>query len=107
MLQEGQQKLESLTANTMESVSLGHQSLMDQQEKLRATQRNIQDFVALNLRELTREKALIAAGHREIAKMTEDVKKKLGQCDFQNIHFLVVWFVMCISFIRNHSISLK
>jgi transposase len=83
VLQEGQQKLESLTANTLESVSFGHQSLMDQQEKLRVTQRNIQDFVVLNLRELTREKALIAAGHREIAKMTEDVKKKLGQCDLQ------------------------
>jgi hypothetical protein len=44
VLQEGQQKLESLTASTLESVSDGHQSLMDQQEKLRVTQRNIQDF---------------------------------------------------------------
>lgn len=90
MLQDGQQKLEVLTSNTMESVSLGHKSLMDQQEKLRVTQRNIQDFVALNLRELTREKALIAAGHREIAKMTEDVKKKLGQYDFQKNIPLVI-----------------
>jgi hypothetical protein len=62
----------------MESVSLGQQSLMDQQEKLRTAQHNIQDFVALNLRQLTREKALIAAGHHELAKMTEDIKKKLG-----------------------------
>ncbi|KAJ4426506.1 hypothetical protein ANN_27320, partial [Periplaneta americana] len=76
---EGQKKLESITSNTMESISQGHQSLMDQQEKLRVTQRNIQDFVTLNLRELTREKALIAAGHRELAKMTEDVKKKLDE----------------------------
>ncbi|XP_069690201.1 protein brambleberry-like [Periplaneta americana] len=78
-LKEGQKKLESITSNTMESISQGHQSLMDQQEKLRVTQRNIQDFVTLNLRELTREKALIAAGHRELAKMTEDVKKKLDE----------------------------
>jgi hypothetical protein len=82
----------------MESVSLGHQSLMDQQEKLRVTQRNIQDFIALNLRELTREKALIAAGHREISKMTEDVKKKLGECDR--------CFVICISFISKCSTPL-
>jgi hypothetical protein len=34
VLQEGQQKLESLTASTLESVSYGHPSLMDQQEKL-------------------------------------------------------------------------
>jgi hypothetical protein len=51
---------------------------MDQQEKLKATQHNIHDFVALNLRQLTREKALIAAGHQELAKMTEDIKEKLG-----------------------------
>lgn len=82
--------MELLTATTMESVSHGHQSLMDEQEKLRITQRNIQDFVALNLRELTREKALIAAGHRELAKMTEDVKKKLGQCDVHKINLLVI-----------------
>jgi len=62
----------------MESVSLGHQSLMDQQEKLKTAQHNIQDFVALNLRQLTREKALIAAGHHELSKMTEDIKNKLG-----------------------------
>jgi hypothetical protein len=62
----------------MESVSLGQQSLMDQQEKLRTAQHNIQDFVALNLRQLTREKALIAAGHHELVKMPEDIKKKLG-----------------------------
>jgi hypothetical protein len=78
ILQEGQQKLELLTANTMESVSLGQQSLINQQEKLRTAQHNIQDFVALNLRQLTREKALIAAGHHELVKMTEDIKKKLG-----------------------------
>ncbi|PNF32494.1 hypothetical protein B7P43_G03867 [Cryptotermes secundus] len=78
-LKEGQEKLESLTASTMESVSHGHQSLMDQQEKLRVTQHNIHDFVALNLRELTREKALIASGHRELAKMMDDVRNKLDE----------------------------
>jgi hypothetical protein len=88
VLQEGQQKLESLTASTMESVSLGHQSLMDQQEKLRVTQHNIQDFVAQNLRQLTREKMVIASGHRELSKMMEDVRNKLGQCDF------IIWFVV-------------
>lgn len=31
----------------------------------------------MNLRQLTREKALIAAGHTELAKMTADVKNRL------------------------------
>lgn len=77
-----------MTASTMESVSLGHQSLMDQQEKLRDTQHNIQDFVAQNLRQLTREKMLIASGHRELSKMMKDIRNKLGQCDF------TIWIIL-------------
>jgi hypothetical protein len=88
VLQEGQQKLESLTASTLESVSYGHQSLMEQQEKLRVTQRNIQDFVALNLRELTLEKVFISSGHHELAKMMDDVRKKLGE------YVLAIWIVV-------------
>jgi hypothetical protein len=61
---------------------------MDQQEKLRVTQRIIQDHVALNLRELTREKMLIALGHHELAKMMDDVRKKLGEYD------LAIWNVI-------------
>jgi hypothetical protein len=61
---------------------------MDQQEKLRATQHNIQDFVAENLRQLTREKMAIKSGHRELSKMMEDVRNKLGQCNF------TIWFVV-------------
>jgi hypothetical protein len=88
VLQEGQQQLESLTASTLESVSYGHQSLMDQQEKLRVTQCNIQDSVALNLREMIQEKVLIASGHQELAKMMGDVREKLGKYD------LAVWIVV-------------
>jgi hypothetical protein len=61
---------------------------MDQQDKLTVTQRNIQDFVALNLRELTREKVLIASGHLEFAKMMDDVRNRLGEYD------LAIWIVV-------------
>lgn len=75
MLKEGQQKLESLTTHTMESLSIGHKELMGEQEKLRTTQSTLKDFVALNLRQLTKEKAMIAAGQQELTKMTDIIAK--------------------------------
>lgn len=83
LLKDGQTKLETLTAGTLESVSKGHQTLMAEQEKLRSTQQSVHDFVALNLRELTREKALIAAGQRELSLMTREVKAKLDDASHQ------------------------
>lgn len=93
LFQDGQTKLESLTSGTLESVSKGHQTLMAEQEKLRSTQQSVHDFVALNLRELTREKALIAAGQRELSLMTKEVKMKLGSFEEFMILFLILSFI--------------
>nr|CAD7440868.1 unnamed protein product [Timema bartmani] len=76
-LKESQVKVQTMTSNTLESVAKNNTVLMSQQDKLFSMQHNIKDFVALNLRELTREKALIAAGHQEIAKLTADIKKSV------------------------------
>nr|CAD7431019.1 unnamed protein product [Timema monikensis] len=76
-LKESQVKVQMMTSNTLESVAKNNTVLMSQQDKLFSMQHNIKDFVALNLRELTREKALIAAGHQEIAKLTADIKKSV------------------------------
>lgn len=77
-LQQGQERLETLTSGTLASVQQGNIALMEQQNKLRATQQGIQDFISFNLQELTREKALIAAGHKELSRMTQGIKEKLG-----------------------------
>ncbi|CAN7986354.1 unnamed protein product, partial [Ixodes hexagonus] len=58
-------------------VSVNQEELMAQQEKLKSSQQNVQVFVAENLKELTVEKALIAAGQRELARMTDSIRKKL------------------------------
>lgn len=58
-------------------VSENQEELMAQQEKLKSSQQNVQVFVAENLKELTIEKALIAAGQRELARMTDSIRKKL------------------------------
>jgi hypothetical protein len=54
---------------------------MDQQDKLRVTVRNSQDMVTLNMRDLARQKSLIASGHHGLSKMVDDVRNKLGEHD--------------------------
>lgn len=66
-------------------MSKGHQTLLAEQEKLKTSQQSVHDFVALNLRELTKEKALIAAGHRELSLMTKEVKSKLGELNKEQV----------------------
>ncbi|GLG94206.1 Uncharacterized protein GBIM_01465 [Gryllus bimaculatus] len=82
-LKEGQQKLGSFAAETLQSLATGQESLLLQQERMKITQQNLRDFVGLNLRELTREKALIAAGHKELSRLTEDIKAKLDAASAQ------------------------
>lgn len=78
-LEIGQAKVSSMTSQTLEAMSSGQRELMAQQEKLKTSQQSVQSFVAENLRELTHEKALIAAGQRELARMTDNIRKKLGE----------------------------
>ena len=59
-------------------MAAGQQDMIKKHEVLKASQENVQTYIANNLRELTREKALISAGHKELADMTENIKRKLG-----------------------------
>ncbi|XP_077510776.1 protein brambleberry-like [Amblyomma americanum] len=76
-LEEEQQKVSTLTSQTLETMSSGQKALMQQQEVLKSSQQTVQNFVAQNLKELMLEKALIAAGQRELAQMTITIRKKL------------------------------
>lgn len=76
-LEQEQQKVSELTSQTLETMSSGQKALMQQQEKLKSSQQSVQNFVAANLKELMLEKALIAAGQRELAQMTNVIRKKL------------------------------
>ncbi|KAH6933894.1 hypothetical protein HPB50_018675 [Hyalomma asiaticum] len=76
-LEQEQQKVSALTSQTLETMSSGQKALMQQQEKLKSSQQSVQNFVAENLKELMLEKALIAAGQRELAHMTNTIRKKL------------------------------
>lgn len=76
-LEQEQQKVSSLTNQTLETVALGQEALMQQQERLRSSQQGVQSFLAENLKELTLEKALIAAGQKELTRMTTSIREKL------------------------------
>ncbi|KAF4529316.1 hypothetical protein B566_EDAN011410 [Ephemera danica] len=77
----GQEHLGSITEETMRTVSDGQQKLMSQQQTLRAAQRNAHSFVAHSLRELAREKSIVAAGHRELARLAQNIKLKLDSAE--------------------------
>lgn len=72
-------------------VSENQEELMAQQEKLKSSQQNVQVFVAENLKELTVEKALIAAGQRELARMTDSIRKKLGMSSHRSQYLVVCY----------------
>lgn len=76
-LEQEQQKVSTLTTQTLETMSSGQKALMQQQEKLKSSQQSVQSFVAENLKQLMLEKALIAAGQKELADMTNAIRKKL------------------------------
>lgn len=76
-LEQEQQKVSSLTNHTLETVAQGQEALLQQQERLRSSQQGVHNFLAQNLKELTLEKALIAAGQRELTRMTNGIRKKL------------------------------
>ncbi|XP_023211428.1 protein brambleberry-like, partial [Centruroides sculpturatus] len=78
-IQTHQEKVSHLTQQTLSTMALGQQDLLQQQQRLKVAQNNIHNFVAGNLREILREKALIAAGQKELADMTNSIKEKLDE----------------------------
>nr|XP_053626848.1 protein brambleberry-like isoform X2 [Cherax quadricarinatus] len=83
VLQEGQEALERATSKTLDSLSEGHEHLRLQQQQLSTAHHAIHNFVSSNLRELSREKKLIASGQRELAHITEAIKRKLEEAQKQ------------------------
>lgn len=77
--QEGQEALGRATSETLESLSSGHKQLQQQQQQLSSSHMAVHSVISSNLRELSREKKLIASGQRELASITEAIRHKLGK----------------------------
>ena len=66
-----------ITDDTLRKVDATQHEMMLRHEKMKSSQLEMESHIVKNLKSLTREKALIAAGQKEIADMTEDLKAKL------------------------------
>lgn len=85
-----------MTSETLDEVHKGQERLVAAQSHLERSQAQISSSMSSNLFALMREKALIAAGNSELAKMTEAIKRKLGATcflvDLCFSHFLFITY---------------
>ena len=77
--QSGQEQLHSLTSETVRRLYDSQQDLLSTQLQLREATSGVFEHIAGNVKEILKEKSLIAAGNKELAAMTEGIRKKLGQ----------------------------
>ena len=68
-----------MTGETLDQVSSSQKELITNQDRLKSSQSEVTTYIAENLRELTKEKSLIATGNKQLADMTEAIKVKLGK----------------------------
>ncbi|XP_072031530.1 protein brambleberry-like [Amphiura filiformis] len=76
-MQESQAELNNLASDTLQGMAEGQKTMAEKQDKLKDSQVELQSQISNNLETLTKEKSLIAAGHKELASMTDDIKKQL------------------------------
>ncbi|CAH1239341.1 Hypp5806 [Branchiostoma lanceolatum] len=81
-IKTGQAEIQTMAADTIQTVAEGQERLMGRQQQLEHSQVSIASHIQGNLKDLAREKALIASGQRELAgmmaDMTDKMKQKLG-----------------------------
>nr|XP_054768988.1 protein brambleberry-like isoform X1 [Lytechinus pictus] len=82
-LKTGQEDLNAMATDTLHTISEGQEKLVKTQEVIGNSQSRLRLSVESNMRDLTREKALIAAGHQELAAMTNNIKKQLDEATHQ------------------------
>jgi len=76
-LTEDQAMLGKITTETMQKVDSTQQEMLLRHERIKSSQAEMEQHIVKNLKSLTREKSLIAAGQKEIADMTEGLRAKL------------------------------
>ncbi|XP_038062240.1 protein brambleberry-like isoform X2 [Patiria miniata] len=82
-LMDGQDALQSVASDTLQIMSDGQQEIIQKQAAMKDSQGELQQSIQGNLQDLTSEKALIAAGHRELAQMTDNIRQQLDNATKQ------------------------
>ena len=70
--------MQSIAEGTFQKLDEGQQRLVMKQLELSEAQASVESNIAKNIEQLMQEKMLIAAGNRELMKMTETIHEKLG-----------------------------
>ncbi|XP_074654833.1 protein brambleberry-like [Tubulanus polymorphus] len=78
-IKDGQEAIHEAASDTLRRMFEGQQELMNRQESLKNSHNGIQTYIAENLKELTKEKAMIATGNKELAEMTDNIRKKIDE----------------------------
>ncbi|XP_035697705.1 protein brambleberry-like [Branchiostoma floridae] len=78
-IKTGQVEIQTMAADTIQTVAQGQERLMGRQQQLEHSQVSIASHIQGNLKDLAREKALIASGQRELAGMMADMTDKMKQ----------------------------
>ncbi|XP_077998735.1 protein brambleberry-like [Glandiceps talaboti] len=78
-LQDSHEDLQESTETVVRTMTIGQQELVVKQQRLKMTQFQMQSNIMENLKALTQEKALMAAGHHEFAQRIEYLKTLLAE----------------------------
>ena len=79
-LQTGQEQLHTMATDTVRRLFESQQELLVTHEALKTDQVEVFTSVADNVKQLQQEKALIAAGNQELAKLAEKIRAELSEC---------------------------
>uniref|UniRef100_A0A8C4N6Q0 Uncharacterized protein n=1 Tax=Eptatretus burgeri TaxID=7764 RepID=A0A8C4N6Q0_EPTBU len=78
-LQEGHERLSEATGFTLQQMLSGQERFTSQQSMLVKKQQEFQTSIGVNMQELTEQQSLAASSHQILAKMTDNIKDKIGE----------------------------
>ncbi|XP_052760579.1 protein brambleberry-like [Mya arenaria] len=78
-LQDGQDHLQQMTSQTVRELYESQKDLLGTQQTLRSAQDGVLEQIHGNMLELKHEKAMIAAGNKELADLSENIREKLDK----------------------------
>ena len=76
--QHNQEALHSMATDTTRKLYESQQEMLGHHQQLQITQEGVMTQITDNMESLKTEKALIAAGNKELADRTQNIKQKLG-----------------------------
>lgn len=78
-LSSNQQEIQTLAEKSLDTMTHQQNILLQHQMEITSSHAGLQNRIAENLQHLTEEKALIHSGQEQLANMTSDIKRQLGE----------------------------